>query len=158
MQLIQLFHLLYNLLCSCELTSFESVSTTYIATVLKSCKVKSKLSALDPIPASVLTRCLPVLLPVITDLVNCSLDTAFMPVALKTALVLPLLKKSNFNSDDFKNFRPVSNLPFISKLIKKVVAIQLVNYINDNLGESLQSAYKRHYSMESALLNVHNDT
>ena len=156
MQLIQLFHLLYNLLCSCELTSFESVLTTYIATVLKSCKVKS--CALDPIPASVLTGCLPVLLPVITDLVNCSLDTAFMPVGLKTALVLPLLKKSNFNSDDFKNFRPVSNLPFISKVIKKVVAVQLVNCINDNLGESLQSAYKRHYSMESALLNVHNDT
>ena len=41
------------------------------------------------------------------------------------------------STDDFKNFRPVSNLPFISKLIEKVVAAQLVNYINDNnLGES----------------------
>lgn len=63
-------------------TSFDRVSTEYIATVLKSCKVKS--CALDPVPASVLTGCLPVLLPVITDLVNCSLDNAFMPVALKT--------------------------------------------------------------------------
>ena len=106
--------------CQCELTSFDRVSTEYIATVLKSCKVKS--CALDPVPASVLTGCLPVLLPVITDLVNCSLDTAFMPVALKTAMIIPWLKKSNLNTDDFKNFRPISNLPFISKVIEKVVA------------------------------------
>lgn len=145
-----------SILCQCELSSFERVSTAYIATVLKSSKVKS--CSLDPVPASALTGCLPVLLPVITDLVNCSLDTAFMPVALKTALITPLLKKSNLNSDDFKNFRPVSNLPFISKVIEKAVAVQLVDYINDNdLGESLQSAYKRHHSTESALLKVHND-
>ena len=142
--------------CQCELTSFERVSTAYRATVLKSCKVKS--CALDPVPASVPTGCLPVLLPVITDLVNCSLHTAFMPVALKTTLIIPLLKKSNLNSDDFKNFRPVSNLPFISEVIEKVVAVQLVNYIDENnLGEPLQSAYKRYHSTESTLLKVHND-
>ena len=79
-----------------------------------------------------------------------------MPVALKTGIItgILLLKKSNLNSDDFKYFRPVSNFPFISKVIEKVVAVQLVDYINDNnLGESLQSAYKRHHSTESALLN-----
>ena len=80
-----------------------------------------------------------------------------MPVALKTALIISLLKKSNLNSDDFKNFRPVSNLPFISKVIEKVVAVQLVNYIDDNLGEPLQSAYKCYHSTESTLLKVHND-
>ena len=71
-----------------------------------------------------------------------------MLMALKTALTtgIPLLKKSNLNSDDFKNFRPVSNLPFVSKVIEKVVAVQLVDYLNDNLGESLQSASKRHHS------------
>ena len=128
-----------------QLSSFERVLTAYIATHLKSC-------SLDPVPASFLTGCLPALLPVITDLVNCSLDTVFMPVALKTALITPLLKKSNLNSGDFKNLCPVSNLPFISKVIEKVVAVQLVDYINDNdLGESLQSAYKRHHSTESAL-------
>lgn len=80
-----------------------------------------------------------------------------MPVALKTALIIPLLEKSNLNTEGFKNFCPVSNLPLILKVIEKVVADQLVNYINDNnLGESLQSAYKRHHSTESALLKVHN--
>ena len=79
-----------------------------------------------------------------------------MPVALKTALIIPILKKPNLNSDDFKNFSPVSNLlPFISKVIEKVVAVQPVNYIGDNnLGESLQSAYKRHHSTESLKWHV----
>ena len=87
-------------LCQCELTSFERVSTKFIATLLKSCKVRS--CKLDPVPATILTGCLPVLLPVITDLVSCSLNTAFMPVALTTAMIqIPLLKKSNLNTDDF---------------------------------------------------------
>ena len=100
------YSLIPSFSCQCEPISFDRVSTQYIATVLKSC-------ALDPVPASVLTGCLPVLLPVMTDLVNRCLGDAFMPVALKTALIIPLLKKSNLNTDDFKNFRPVSNLPFI---------------------------------------------
>ena len=51
---------------------------------------------LDPVPASVLTGCLPVLLPVITDLVNCSLDTAFMPVALSRQFCYILVKTAVF--------------------------------------------------------------
>ena len=117
-----------------------------------------KTCALDPLPASVLTKCLPRLLPVITDIVNRSLDEALMPNSLKTALIIPLLKKTNLDTEDFKNFRPVSNLPFVSKLIEKSVAVQLVQYIDDNnLDEKLQSAYKKLHSTETALLRVHDD-
>ena len=91
-----------------------------------------KTCALDLLPASVLTKCLQRLLPVITDIVNRSLDEALMPNSLKTALIIPLLKKTNLDTEDVKNFRPVSNLPFVSKLIEKSVAVQLVQYIDDN--------------------------
>ena len=81
-----------------------------------------------------------------------------MPNSLKTALIIPLLKKTNLDTEDFKNFRPVSNLPFVSKLIEKSVAVQLVQYIDDNnLDEKLQSAYKKLHSTETALLRVHDD-
>ena len=50
------------------------------------------------------------------DIVNRSLDEAFISNSLKTALISPLFKKTNLNTEDF-NFRPISNLPFISKLI-----------------------------------------
>ena len=93
------------------------------------------------------------MLPVITDIVNRFLDEAFIPNPLKTALTIPLLKKTNLDTEDFKNFRPVSNLPFVSKLIEKSVSIQLVQYIDDNnLDEKLQSAYKKLHSTETALL------
>ena len=122
---------------------------------IKSSKVKT--CAFDPLPASVLTKCLLRLLPVITDIVNRSLDEAFIPNSLKTALIIPLLKKTNLDTEDFKNFRPVSNLPFVSKLIEKSVAVQLVQYIDDSLDEKLQSAYKKLHSTETALLKVHDD-
>ena len=85
----------------------------YVPTVLKSCKVKS--CTLDPVPASVLTGCLPVLLTVITDLVNCSLDTVFMPVALKTALIIPLLKKSSLILMILKTFVLSQICPFFQR-------------------------------------------
>lgn len=87
-----------------------------------------KTCALDPLPVSVLTKCLPRLLPVITDFVNHSLDEALIPNLLKTALIIPLLKKTNLDTEDFKNFCPVSNFLFISKLIEKSV----LQYIDDN--------------------------
>ena len=52
----------------------------------------------------------------------------------------------------------MSNLAFISKVIEKAVSCQLIEYIESNdLGEPLQSAYKRLHNTETALLKVHND-
>ncbi len=58
-----------------------------------------------------------------------------------------------------KNYRPVSNLTFLSKLIERVVAIQLVDHIlnNNNLMDKFQSAYREGRSTETALLRVQND-
>ena len=67
--------------------------------------------------------CVFILKTVITDIVNRSLNDAFIPKSLKPALIISLLKKTNLDTEDFKNFRPVSNLPFVSKLIEKSVAV-----------------------------------
>ena len=70
----------------------------------------------------------------------------------------PLLKKPNLDRNLLKNYRPVSNLSFISKLIEKVVAKQLNNYIDsEGLSNVNQSAYRRLHSTESALLKIQND-
>ena len=69
--------------------------------------------------------CLDVLAPSITYLVNMSLSHAFVPEDWKTAIVKPLLKKSGFELT-FTNFHPVSNLPFISKIVEKAVLAQLL--------------------------------
>ena len=54
------------------------------------------------------------ILPVITDIVNRSLDCAVMPEMLKIVQIRPHLKKANLDDEIFKNFRPVSNLAFVS--------------------------------------------
>ena len=77
---------------------------------------------------------------------------------MKNAVLSPLLKKPSLDFEIFSNFRPVSKLKFLSKVIEKVAAMRLTNYLCDNnLNESLQSAYKKDHSCETALLRVQND-
>ena len=69
-----------------------------------------------------------------------------------------LHEKINADFEQFSNFRPVSNLKFLSKLIEKTVFVQLNSYLGENdLQEPLQSAYKIFHSTETALLTVTND-
>ena len=78
-----------------------------------------------------------------------------MPDALKIARITHILKKSGADCEQVKNFRPVSNLKFISKLMEKCVAVQLNQYLNDNcLLQQFQSAYKIAHSTETALLKT----
>ena len=69
-----------------------------------------------------------------------------------------MLKKPSLNKNELKNYRPVANLPFISKVIEKCAVSQVVNHVNEhNLAEPLQSAYKALHSTETALACVQND-
>ena len=83
--------------------------------------------ALDPIPIKLLNECVDVLLPPITKIINLSLDSGYFPRTWKCALVRPLLKEDGL-PPVLKNFRPVSNLAFISKLVETVVVKQLQHY------------------------------
>ena len=114
--------------------------------------------SLDPIPTSLLHDLLPILSPVTADLVNSSLATGVFPSELKSAVIKPLLKKPGLDTDVLKNFRPVSNLSFISKMIEKVIASELLDHMIENkLLESFQSAYIACHSTKTVLLRVHND-
>ena len=96
-------------------------------------------------------------LPVITGIINLSLQSGYFPPVWKEALVLPILKEANLDLV-YKNYRPVSNLSFISKVIERAVFLQVDNYMKRNdLYPSLQSAYRMNHSTETALLKVTND-
>ena len=70
----------------------------------------------------------------------------------------PLIKRSGLNKEDMKNYCPISNLPFISKLIENVVAKRIEEHLEPNdLDDSYQSVYCRGYSTETVLLKVHSD-
>lgn len=69
-----------------------------------------------------------------------------------------MLKRSDADSEQFQNFRPISNFKVVSKLVEKAVAMQLTDHVmSPYLDEVFQSAYKNFYSMETALMKVQSD-
>ena len=98
------------------------------------------------------------LLIYVIKLVNFSLSEGLVPDGFKKAVVTPLIKKASLPVEDLKNYRPVSGLSFISKLVERIVAKQLVDHIHRHgLDNSYQSAYKSGHSTEMALLSIKND-
>ena len=86
------------------------------------------------------------------------ISLSFFPSSFKQALVQPLLKKPSLSTDDLNNFRPISNLNFISKILEKVVASRIQSHLSANsLSSSFQSAYRIFHSTETTLLKIHND-
>ena len=77
---------------------------------------------------------------------------------LKTAIVKPLLKKPSLDKNLLKNYRPISNLPFLSKILEKVVLHKLLSHLQENnLSNPFQSAYRAGCSTETVLLRIVND-
>ena len=70
----------------------------------------------------------------------------------------PHPQKPSLDKEIFKNCRSVSNLNFISKILERVVAVQLQTHLDEaGLMTAFQSAYRKHHSTKSALLNIEND-
>ena len=77
---------------------------------------------------------------------------------LYSQLLRPRLKKPSLNIDSMKNYRPVSNLSFLSKVLEKVVVNQLNSHIySSNTSNQYQSPNRMFHSTETARLNIHND-
>lgn len=118
----------------------------------------SKSCALDPLPTTVLKEFLPELLPFLTDLCNSSLLQGSLPLSQRQAIVFPRLKKVGADPADGSNYRPVSNLTFMSKIVERLVCRQLTTFLDRHkLLPDLQSAYRKQHSTETAVLKIISD-
>ena len=132
------------------LLSCDDVAKIVLASPTKTCEA-------NPIPTELRKKVLPSIIQLLSKLVNESLQTGEFPDDLKESLVKPLLKKIIFESIN-KNYRPVSNLPFMGMLMERCVIDQLMDHIHtNNLMEPYKSAYKLCHITESALLKVKAD-
>ena len=139
-----------------SLTDFMQLSNDDVIAAVQ--RLPDKQCASDLLPTSLLKKNVDLLAPFLTELFNRSLMQGIVPSVFKTAYITPLLKKSDLDPDETKSYRPISNLSVLSKTLERVVARQLIDYLNAaELLPDVQSAYRAHHSTETAVLKVLSD-
>ena len=99
-----------------------------------------------------LLECLDILLPFINIMCNSSLTPGVLPASQKKVIVTPRLKKVSMDKNELRSFRPVSNLSIVSKIIEKIVAWQLISYLDEfDMLPKFQSGFRAFHSTETTL-------
>ena len=74
----------------------------------------------DPFPTRLLMSHLYAIVPILQHIVNLCLTTGDFPISCKSSIVIPLIKKPGLDREMLKKYRPVSNLSFYPKLIRRL--------------------------------------
>ena len=118
----------------------------------------AKFCTLDPIPTNLLKENIDIITSVLTDIINTSLESDIVPATMKHTMVTPILKKRCLDVNCLANYRPISNLSFLSKTLERYVAKELLCYLDINgYNGPFQSAYLPKHSTEIALVRIHED-
>ncbi len=121
--------------------SFSTIGEEELYKLVKSSKPTTCM--LDPIPSKLLKEVLPEVIDPLLAIINSSLSLGYVPKTFKLAVIKPLIKKPQLDPKDLVNYRPISNLPFLSKMLEKVVSSQLYSFIEKNgICEDFQSAFR----------------
>ena len=140
-----------------KLSKFEPTTVDEVLKIVKSFGVKC--SPDDPVPATLLASSIETFVPYWVEIVNLSLEIGSMD-GMKSAVVLPLIKdlSSATDTEKYKNYRPVSNLVFVSKIIERVVEIRLDEHmVHNDLYMDKNYGYRKDHSTELLMLKVVND-
>ncbi|KAJ8726971.1 hypothetical protein PYW08_015368 [Mythimna loreyi] len=104
----------------------------------------------DNISTSFLKYCHKEVVPIITHLINLCFNSGIFPTLLKKSIITPVHKGGN--RDDVNNYRPISVLPAISKIVEKLTNTRLVNYLNKfKIISSSQFGFRQGVSTEDAI-------
>ena len=96
--------------------------------------------------------------PFLLYIFNRSPAGGYIPPSEKRALVCPSLKKPNLDPTSFQNFRPISNLSFISKTLQRLVSLKFLPCLQSSgLLPTRQSGFKAKNSTETTLLSLLSD-
>ena len=99
--------------------------------LIKIISVKNKTTCVsDPFPTKLLMSHLPAIDDIILGIVNLCFESAVFQLFCKSSVIIPLIKKPGLDNEILKNYRPVANLPFLSKAIEKAIAIQIYKHLS----------------------------
>ena len=127
--------------------------TEDITKKLLCCLDVSKAPGIDQIPSRFLKDGAEILAKPISDIVNLSIKLSTFPDKCKIAKLIPLFKKGS--KTDPKNYRPISLLPLLSKLIEKAIHIQTQEYLDKHgLLYKFQSGFRKKFSTDSCLVQL----
>ena len=121
----------------------------YIRETRKTC------CSLDPINVSKLGEAYNSTVPAVGAIINSSFDVGHFVTSEKHGLIRPYLKKIELDENDLSNYRPVTNLTHLSKIIERAMLEQLVPFLEEvGVVPRYQSAYRKLHSTETALCNT----
>lgn len=130
------------------------ISKQNILNIVKTLK-KSNSSGMDGISTNIIKASIDYILSPLTYVVNLSLSHGIFPEILKVAKVVPLHKKGDTNN--VENYRPVSLLSTISKILEKVIFISITNFVSDNgILHEAQHGFRKGKSTNSAIYDFLN--
>jgi hypothetical protein len=112
------------------LTHFNPVTSDEVLKILLTAPAKQ--CSLDPVPTWLVKKLDSVFAPIIANLCNASFDQCTLPVDQKRAITRPLLKKPSLDTSDLNNYRPISNLSFLSKTVERLVDARFTAYAENN--------------------------
>ena len=116
-------------LSSSRLSSFTPTSVSEVQELLLI--MNQATCSLDPVNTKIVMHNSEQFINVFVHIINLCFSSVIFPASFKAAVVKPLLKKPCLDSKILKRFRPVSNLPFLSRLIEKVIARRLFAHLQD---------------------------
>ena len=138
----------------CKFNICNTPTLTTIDSLLKAVNYACKL---DLIPTPLLHIISTRLTPHYKTIIDISLISVIVPTSMKLSLVTPIIKNLSLEKCTLSNYRPISNLSYISKIIERVVCSQFINYLNSyNILNKYQSAYTLHKSTETLLKHILN--
>lgn len=133
---------------------FTAVSNEEVHIALQ--LIKTNALGDDGVPAIFLKKLCPFIIPFLTHIINSCITESYFPYAWKIAKVKPIPKLSNIKS--VEDFRPISILPCMSKLLERVMKDQIQNHVDaKNLLFKHQSGFRNGHSTETAMLKVTHD-
>src|SRR6218665_1262349 len=139
-----------------RLSVLQEISSTELRRLILSSPPKS--CELYPIPTFLLQEVIDDLLPFLTALCNTSIREASLIDSQKHSILLPVIKQDGLDQNDPVNYRPIANVTFLSKILERIVAIQLISYFDVNeMFPSCQSGFRRNHSTENLLLRLLSD-